>query len=211
MLVWGFAAGTNRLLVVHENDQSLHEWDLISGVEQRPGPDLKDWRVRGSFPHGSRERFTGPALKRYLDAAPAPQRLPDRVSRVFAGAFSQDHHYFARARPLSLVEVEDVESGRTLGQLRGILQGVHSLAFSPDSRRLAVGSDDRQAVKLWDLQSFQELVTLPGSSSAYTQTRFSPDGNLLGTMNARGVLHVWRAPSWQEIEAEEGAVESLNR
>jgi len=210
-VVWGLAAGTNRLLVVHENDQSLHAWDLISGVEQRPGPDLKDWRVRGSFPHGSRERFTGPALKRYLDAAPAPQRLPDRVSRVFAGAFSQDHHYFARARPLSLVEVEDVESGRTLGQLRGILQGVHSLAFSPDSRRLAVGSDDRQAVKLWDLQSFQELVTLPGSSSAYTQTRFSPDGNLLGTMNARGVLHVWRAPSWQEIEAEEGAVESLNR
>ena len=210
-VVWGFADGTNRLLVVNENDQSLHEWNLVSGVEQRPGPDLADWQVRGSFPHGSRERFTGPALKRYFDAAPAAQRLPDRVSRVFAGAFSQDHHYFARARPLSLVEVEDAETGRTLGQFRGILQGVHSLAFSPDSHRLAVGSDDRQAVKLWDLPSFQELVTLRGSSSAYTQTRFSPDGNLLGTMNSRGVLHVWRAPSWQEIEAEEGAVESVNR
>jgi WD40 repeat protein len=203
-VVWGFAAGSSRLLVVNENDHSLHEWSLASGQEQTPKPDLADWQIRGAFPHGTRERLLAPAMKRYLDGAPEHGRLPDRVSRVFAGAFSRNGHYFARARPMSLVEVEDVETGRTLAQVRGFLQGVHSLAFSPDDRRLAVGSDDRQAVKLWDLQSFQELVTLRGSSSAYSQTRFSPDGNLLGTMNSRGVLHVWRAPSWAEIEAEEG-------
>jgi WD40 repeat protein len=140
-----------------------------------------------------------------LDAAPKNQRLPDRVTRFFAGAFSQDRRYFARARPVSLVEVEDGESGEALGEVRGFLQGVHSLAFSPDSRRLAVGSDDRQAVKLWDLDSFQELITLRGSGTSYSQTRFSPDGNLLGTMNYRGVLHVWRAPTWAEIEAAERA------
>jgi hypothetical protein len=41
-------------------------------------------------------------------------------------------------------------------------------------------------VKLWDIQSLQELVTLRGEGSAFSQTRFSPDGNLLGTMNYRG-------------------------
>src|SRR5690349_6612783 len=102
---------------------------------------------------------------------------------------------------MSVVEVEDGGTGQLLGRLRGVLQGIHSLGFSPDSRRLAAGSDDRQAVKLWDIQSLQELVTLRGESSAFSQTRFSPDGNLLGTMNYRGLLHVWRAPSWPEIEA----------
>jgi hypothetical protein len=53
------------------------------------------------------------------------------------------------------------------------------------------------------VQSLQELLTLRGESTSYSQTRFSPNGNLLGTMNFRGVLHVWRAPSWAEIEAAE--------
>jgi len=60
-------------------------------------------------------------------------------------------------------------------------------------------------VKLWDIQSLQELVTLRGEGSSFSQTRFSPDGNLLGTMNYRGLLHVWCAPSWGEIEAAEQA------
>jgi WD40 repeat protein len=204
-VVWGFADGSNRLLVVDEQDKSLHEWNLGSAVAQPLEPDLADWQVHGAFPHGSRERSTGPAIKKHLDAVSEARRLPDRVSRLFVGAFSQDHQYFARTRPMGVVEVAEGESGRTLGQVRGFLQGVHSLAFSPDSRRLAIGSDDRQAVKLWDLQSFQELVTLRGQSTAYSQTRFSPDGNLLGTMNSRGVLHVWRAPSWAEIDAAEQA------
>ena len=65
-------------------------------------------------------------------------------------------------------------------------------------------------MKLWDIESQQELLTLRGEGAAYSQTRFSPDGNLLGTMNARGVLHVWRAPSWDEIaEAERTDAEGM--
>src|SRR5204862_4998074 len=111
--------------------------------------------------------------------------------------------YFARTGPMGTVELQDAGTGHSLGRVRGFLQGVHSLAFSPDSRRLAAGSDDREAVKLWDIQSLQELVTLRGESTSFSQTRFSPDGNLIGTMNYRGVLHLWRAPSWAEIETAE--------
>jgi WD40 repeat protein len=140
---------------------------------------------------------------RRFDSSPETQRLPKAISRLFVGAFSPDGRYFARTGPMGTVELEDGRTGQSLGKLRGVLQGVHSIAFSPDSRRLAAGSDDREAVKLWDLQSFQELVTLRGESTAFSQTRFSPDGNFLGTMNYKGVLHVWRAPSWAAIEAAE--------
>ena len=51
----------------------------------------------------------------------------------------------------------------------------------------------------------QELLTLEGEGSLFYRTAFSPDGNVLGSMNWSGVLHLWRAPSWAEIEAAEKA------
>jgi WD40 repeat protein len=90
--------------------------------------------------------------------------------------------------------------------LRGFLQGAHSVAFSPDARRLAVGGDGREAIKIWDLQTGQELLTLEAQDSLfghYGGTAFSADGSLLGSLPFLGVLHVWRAPSWSEIEAAE--------
>jgi hypothetical protein len=39
----------------------------------------------------------------------------------------------------------------------------------------------------------------------FAMTAFSPDGNALGSKNANGILHLWRAPSWEEIERQEKA------
>jgi WD40 repeat protein len=188
---------------VDERDRSLHEWNLVTGAEQNTQSDLAGWQIHGAFPDGARQRFTGKAVKSRLDMVPKAQRLPEVVSRSFVGAFSPDHHYFVQPLSMGLVGIEDARTGQSLGRVRGFLHGVHSLAFSPDSQRLAAGSDDRQAVKLWDIQGLQELVTLRGEGTVFSETHFSPDGNLLGSMNYKGVLHVWRAPSWAEIEATE--------
>lgn len=83
--------------------------------------------------------------------------------------------------------------------------GVHSIAFSADGSRLALGSDGREAVKLWDLDSLEELLTLSAQGSVFNLTQFSPDGNVLGSLNKSGVLYLWRAPSWEEIAAVEAA------
>jgi WD40 repeat protein len=85
------------------------------------------------------------------------------------------------------------------------LGGVHSVAFSPDSARLAVGSDGSEGIKLWDTQSLMEVLELRSQGGALFRSAFSPDGNLLGAMNKIGLLQVWRAPSWGEIEAAETA------
>jgi len=41
------------------------------------------------------------------------------------------------------------------------------VAFSPDGTRIATGSNGREAVKLWDPESGQEVLTLEGSSSIF--------------------------------------------
>jgi WD40 repeat protein len=80
---------------------------------------------------------------------------------------------------------------------------VHSIGISPDGKRLVSGSNAREAVKLWDLSSGRELLNLSGEGELFKQTIFSPDYRLLLSVTARGTLHLWRAPSLDEIDAVE--------
>jgi WD40 repeat protein len=101
-----------------------------------------------------------------------------------------------------LVAVSDREGGRIwyvpgrqrIADLGGFLQGTYAAAFSTDSRRLALGSTGDEAIKIWDLASQRELVTLEGSGSFYHAIRFSRDGTLLAASNLEGRLSFWRAP-----------------
>ena len=49
-------------------------------------------------------------------------------------------------------------------------------AFSPDGKNLAIGKSDG-TVTIKSLETFKEIVSLPGSNEAVVQTWFSPDGN----------------------------------
>src|SRR5262245_51101624 len=59
--------------------------------------------------------------------------------------------------------------------IRGHGEAVHSVAFSPDGKRLASGSLDR-TVKLWDVGAGQEIATLKGHTGNIFSVTFSPDG-----------------------------------
>ena len=53
------------------------------------------------------------------------------------------------------------------------------------------------------MESHEKLLSLEGQGSLFEELAISPDGNVLAASNRRGVLHFWRAPSWEEIEAAE--------
>ncbi len=98
----------------------------------------------------------------------------------------------------------DVSARRELATLRGHFGMVCSAALSPDGRRAATGgSSSRDAVKLWDLVAHRELLTLQGEGQHFLYVAFSPDGNALAAVSPGGIAHLWRAPSWEEIEAAE--------
>jgi WD40 repeat protein len=126
-----------------------------------------------------------------------------RVHGVQQLAFSPDAARFAIASDDGYGKLFDAGTHRELGQLAGFTAGVFSVAFAPDGRRLALGSSGREAVKLWDpdLGLAQELLTLEGSGTLFGVSAFSPDGNVLGSLSAEGTLHVWIAPSRDEILA----------
>ena len=118
-------------------------------------------------------------------------------------SFSPDGKLLAVGSWLGTGKVWLTDPLREVWTLHGFLLGIDSVAFSADGTRLAAGSGGKEAIKLWDVASHQELLTLEGEGSTYSQTAFSPDGNTIGSRNAAGVLHLWQAPSWQEIDAAE--------
>ena len=94
-----------------------------------------------------------------------------------------------------------------MATLGGFLTGVHRVSFSPDGKRLAIDGHGKEAVRLCDTESWQEVITLEGQGTGSPGAWFSPDGNAIGWLNsAIGVVHIWRAPSWEEIDAAEKAI-----
>jgi hypothetical protein len=65
---------------------------------------------------------------------------------------------------------------------------------------LISGGGGREAIKLWDVGTRQELLTLGGAGSFMDVARWSADGDVI---LAGAPWQAWRAPSWEEIaEAE---------
>ena len=123
--------------------------------------------------------------------------------------FSPDgREMFSTSFDSSTRRLWDVFARRELATLRGHFGMVCGAALSPDGRRAATGgSSPRDAVKLWDLVAHRELLTLQGEGQHFMHVAFSPDGNTSAAVSLDGIAHLWRAPSWEEIEAaEKGAV-----
>ena len=118
-------------------------------------------------------------------------------------AFSPDGKFFASSYNNGFATLWETARPQNVVTFHAFLGGVTSVAFSPDSKRLATGSTGKEAVKLWDVESQQEVLTLEGHGMLFFPSAFSSDGNVLGSMNMDGALHLWRAPSWAEIEATE--------
>jgi WD40 repeat protein/serine/threonine protein kinase len=124
-------------------------------------------------------------------------------------AFSEDGSRAASVAFDGTLAIWDPSSFQLIDSFKGHMLGAHAVAFSPDGRRLATGGGGgREVVKLWDVSTRRELLTLPGQGTLFRYVAFSPDGIWLAACNWQGKLHLWRAPSWEEIEAEEKRLNS---
>jgi WD40 repeat protein/serine/threonine protein kinase len=128
--------------------------------------------------------------------------------------FSPDGKYLASGSglwaTLGEVKVWNAQTGKELFTSKGHTDAVNSVAFSPDSKRLASASQDT-TVKVWDAQTGGELVSLKGHTDPVNDVAFSPDGKRLASAsgssgNGRGELKVWDAQAGRELLSLKGKI-----
>jgi serine/threonine protein kinase/roadblock/LC7 domain-containing protein len=88
----------------------------------------------------------------------------------------------------------DAVTGKAIRDFPELPAAVHSLACSPDGRRLVTGCRDG-TVKAWDMNNAKELLDLKGQVTPVRSVAYSPDGKLIaaGASKPGGQAILWDA------------------
>ncbi|CAG8184312.1 unnamed protein product [Penicillium nalgiovense] len=124
---------------------------------------------------------------------------------IFAPRTGIIRREFKRSLPTWICQLPQVEDGwSALTQtLEGYSGSVGSVAFSPDSRLLASGSDNK-TVWLWNPATGALTQTLEGHSDSVRSVVFSPDGRLLASGSTDKTVRLWDPATGALIQTLEG-------
>jgi WD40 repeat protein/tRNA A-37 threonylcarbamoyl transferase component Bud32 len=197
-----FLANGRELITYSDRDSLLHQLDLATGHEIQSWPVPSDWWEILPTPDERScllVRDGGSILRNLTDGS--QQQLPLDAPESDTGDFSPDGKLFAIGSSMGFARVWNTSTWKSVATRGNFLNGVHGAAFSPDGGRLAIAGHDQEALRLCDSESWQDVMTLEGPSGI-ARPAFSPDGNTVA-WGSRSAIVLWRAPSWDEINAAE--------
>ena len=84
-------------------------------------------------------------------------------------------------------------TGRLSDYIHGHRAAAYSVAFSPDGKLLASGSEDR-TIKLWKVATGEELAALEGHTGHVLTVAFNADGTVLASGGADRTVKLWDVP-----------------
>jgi DNA-binding beta-propeller fold protein YncE len=90
------------------------------------------------------------------------------------------------------VKIWETASGKLVREIKGHADGVQSVAFSHDGKRLATASRDTTAT-VWEVETGNEIFTLKGHTHSCRSLAFSPNGKLIATGGFDARVILWNA------------------
>ncbi|MEU3994043.1 helix-turn-helix domain-containing protein [Streptomyces platensis] len=112
------------------------------------------------------------------------EQQPEAAALTALKGYRQAHTVAARGSLLS------ADAAFRANQFTGHTGFVNAVAYSPDGRTIATGSEDRTA-KLWDASTHRLLGTLIGHTDAVTSLAFSRDSQTLASGGDDRTVRLW--------------------
>jgi serine/threonine protein kinase/WD40 repeat protein len=195
---WYLAAATEHWVVI---------WDLQSQDPQASGRTLS--LSTPSFPFTLRTALafspnglllaTGLGVYHVDNGQLVYYTSPGLSVHASSVAFSPDGQLIATASAgETTAMLWKAATGELLHTLNAHTGEVRAVAFSPDSRRLATGSDDC-SVRIWDTTTGESVLVLPNQPSVVTDVAFRPDGRFLVTGCGDGSCGFWDTKTGQLV------------
>jgi WD40 repeat protein/tRNA A-37 threonylcarbamoyl transferase component Bud32 len=194
----------DRLLAGGCNDRTVRVWDVNTGQER--------FNFTGHTGEVNSVAFT-------TDGGRLVTGSSDKTLKVWEVATHQESYALATGQlgPVSalafspvgrqlasgalsdrVIKVWDPATGRELFRLEGHRNGVTSLAYRADGKRLASASVDG-SIKIWDMEKRQEVVSPKGHAIGVLGIAFSPDGTRLATSSSDRMVKIWDAETGKEV------------
>jgi WD40 repeat protein len=110
---------------------------------------------------------------------------------VVSASFSPSGQHLLSASRDKTARLWDVRTRREVGIYRGDDE-ISSVAFSPDGRRIVIGSNFRdKAARILDSTSMSQIASLRGHNGTIYAASFSPDGHQVMTASADKFARLW--------------------
>jgi WD40 repeat protein/serine/threonine protein kinase len=202
-----FIPGGSRLVLWTKDGDRVIDWDFVADREMS-SEQVSASSYRGTFVSPDGRQLVNVDEEGLLDVhdlvAQTSARVPVDMQEMGSdGGYDPSGKWLAFASDLGYVKVLDTHSWREVATLTGFLNATTGAGFSPTGDRLATSaSHGEEALKLWTTDGWHEVMNLSEPGDMWEGAAFSPDGNLIGMFQPNGfTLHLWQAPSWEQIAA----------
>ena len=172
-----------------------------SGLFRLPGR----WRVRGApqqrqfallLPgwYAPRNRLDG--RDREALVVSAGQMSPCPCETTHGPVFSDGRHLATNSAKGRIV-LWNAQAGEEVKTLPAVDERITALAFTPDAATLLVGGTG--PIHRISLPEGKKVGELQGHKIVVTCLRLTPDGTLLASTGADGMLRLWSTKDWSEV------------
>jgi WD40 repeat protein len=109
----------------------------------------------------------------------------------------------ARNVVIAYDKTNKTQPGQLLLTFTGHSEGVRTIAYSPDGKRIISGSGDK-TIKIWDAETGLLIRTISGHGYRIMSAAYSPDGRRIVSSDPMGTVKIWDAENGQEIRTLSG-------
>jgi eukaryotic-like serine/threonine-protein kinase len=198
-------------MLANENRKSAYSAEMILGANEYENTNLNrvNELVQKYIPSEGEEDLRGFEwyfLKNLLN----PQSKITsfiHTDEVWNLDFSPDGKLLTTVSNDNFVRTWDIEKGETM--LPNIkLKGAWKCAYFPDSKQVAVAasSASNPFVKVFEVETGKEILTLSGHTKRIRAIDVSPDGKKIATGSLDGTVRIWNAETGEELHKTDFAI-----